>query len=148
MKHVNYNSYQNTNTVIFIETKFYERNQEHFLFLFQKVDLKLQHDIRMGAVMVHVILSSFCCIFRKMFFNSVNMYKIYFVCSDFCVAFHNDTTCSGPNCNFQTILLRNVQELLKKLDTFCFTYHHVGLSEYTFQVSIKRKIFSKEATSI
>ena len=60
MKHVNYNSYQNTNTVIFFETKFYKRNQEHFLFLFQKGDSHLQHDIRMGAVMVHVILSLFC----------------------------------------------------------------------------------------
>ena len=36
MKHVDYNLYQNTNAVILIETNFYKRNQEHFLFLFQK----------------------------------------------------------------------------------------------------------------
>ena len=38
MKRVSYNLYQNTNTVILIETNFYKRNQEHFLFLFQKDD--------------------------------------------------------------------------------------------------------------
>ena len=38
MRHVNYNLYQNTNTVIHIETNFYRHNQEHFLFLLQKPD--------------------------------------------------------------------------------------------------------------
>ena len=38
MKHVNYTLYQNTNTVIPIETNFYKQNQEHFLFLFQMDD--------------------------------------------------------------------------------------------------------------
>ena len=39
MRHVNYNLYQNTNTVILIETNVYRHNQEHFLFLLQKPDL-------------------------------------------------------------------------------------------------------------
>ena len=29
------------------------------------------------------------------------------------------------NCKFHIILIGNVEELLKKLDTFCFTYQHV-----------------------
>ena len=38
LKHGNYKLYQNTNTVILIETNFYRHNQEHFLFLFQMDD--------------------------------------------------------------------------------------------------------------
>ena len=37
-EHVNYNLYQNTNTVIPIETYFDKHIQEHFLFLFQMDD--------------------------------------------------------------------------------------------------------------
>ena len=36
--HVNNNLYQNTNTVLFIETNLYKHNKEHFLFWFQKGD--------------------------------------------------------------------------------------------------------------
>ena len=39
MKHVNYNLYENRSTVILTETKFYIRNQENFLFLFQNGQL-------------------------------------------------------------------------------------------------------------
>ena len=89
--------------------------------------------------MVHVILSLFCRIFRKCLFISVKMYKIYFVCNDFCVAFYNDKTCSVPNCNFQTILLQNIEELLKKLDTLCFTYQHVDCLYTLFKYRLSEK---------
>ena len=45
MKHVNYYLYQNTNTVILIETNFYRHNQEHFLFLLQKHDFSATWEV-------------------------------------------------------------------------------------------------------
>ena len=45
VKHVNYNLYQNTNTVTPIETNFYEHNQEHFLFLFQLDDFSAKQGV-------------------------------------------------------------------------------------------------------
>ena len=45
MKHVNYNLYQNTNTVLFIETNFYKHNKEHLLFWFQKGDFLVASEV-------------------------------------------------------------------------------------------------------
>ena len=45
MKHVKYNLYQNSNTVIPIETNFYKHNQEHFLFLFQMDDFSAMQQV-------------------------------------------------------------------------------------------------------
>ena len=45
IKLVNYNLYQNTNTVIPILTSFYKHNQEHFLFLFQMDDFSAMQGV-------------------------------------------------------------------------------------------------------
>ena len=61
----------------------------------------------------------------KCFFISANMYSKYFVCNDYSVAFQNGKTCSVFTCKFHIMLLGKIEELLKRLDTFCFTYQHV-----------------------
>ena len=45
MKHVNYNLYQNTNAVIFIEANFYKQNRVHFLLLLQKCDFSATWEV-------------------------------------------------------------------------------------------------------
>ena len=45
MKDVNYNLYQNTNTVLLIETTFYKQNRVHFLFLLQNRDFCVACDV-------------------------------------------------------------------------------------------------------
>ena len=47
------------------------------------------------------------------------------MCNDYFVDFHNDKTCFVSNGKLHILLLGNVEELLEKLDTFCFTYQHV-----------------------
>ena len=76
----------------------------------------------MAAVMLQVIPSFLAEYSEKRLFISANAYEKYFVCNDYCVAFRNDKTCSVSNYKFHIILHGNVEELLKKLDTFCFTY--------------------------
>ena len=48
------------------------------------------------------------------------------VCKDYCIAQHEDKTCTLPAGKYHVILIESVEELLKNLDTFCFTYQHVG----------------------
>ena len=79
--------------------------------------------------------------FQKKTFFSADTYEKYIVRTDYCIAHHNDKTFILPACKYQIILLGNVEELLKKLNTR-------GLSVYTIQVSIKWKSYCKEWTSV
>ena len=74
---------------------------------------------------------------------SANTYKKYIVCNNFCVDFHNDRTCAVSNCKFHFILLGDVEELLKKLDIFCFTYQHVDCMYTFFKYRFSGKIIAK-----
>ena len=62
---------------------------------------------------------------EKSLFISANTYEKYNVCKDNCIAHHDDKTCFLPTSKNHIILLGNVEELLKKLDIFCFTYQHL-----------------------
>ena len=75
--------------------------------------------------MLQTIPSFSAKISEKSLFISATTYEKYIVCKDYCIAHHNDKTCFLPACKYHIVLLGNVQELLKKLDTFCFTYQHV-----------------------
>ena len=61
---------------------------------------------------------------------SANTCEKNIVCADYCIAHHGDKTCFLPVCKNHIIVLWNVEELLKRLDTFCWTYQHVN-SLYT-----------------
>ena len=93
--------------------------------------------------MLQTMPSFYTKISEKCFFISTNTYKNYVVCNDYCVAFHNDKTCFVSNCKFHIILLGNVDELLKKLDTFCFTYQHVDCLYTLFKYRLTGKVIAK-----
>ena len=63
MKHVKYNLYQNTNTVVPIETNFFEHNQEHFLFFFRKDDFSaMQRVVLVSQRLVLLLEESSPCL--------------------------------------------------------------------------------------
>ena len=65
------------------------------------------------------------------------------MCNNYCVAIHNDKTCFVSKCKFHNILLGNVEDLLKKLDTFCFTYQHVDCLYTLFKYRFSGKVIAK-----
>ena len=65
------------------------------------------------------------------------------MCNDYCVAFRKDKTCFVTNCNFHIRLFGNVEELLKELDTFCFTYQHVDCLYTLFKYRFSGKVIAK-----
>ena len=97
----------------------------------------------MAAKRLQTIPSLYAKISEENLFNSANRYEKYIVCKDLCIAHHDDKTCLLSACKFKIILPRNVQELLKKLDFFCFTYQHVDclytLSKYRFSGKVIAK---------
>ena len=65
--------------------------------------------------------------------------------NDYCVASHNDKICSVCKGKFHITLLGNVEELLKKLDRFCFTFQHVDCLCTFFKYRLSgRKIAKSE----
>ena len=97
----------------------------------------------MAAIMLKTILSFYTKISEKSLFISANTYENYFVCTDYCIAHHDNKTCFLPTCKNHVILHGNVEELLKKLDTFCFTYQHVDCLYTLFKYRFSGKVIAK-----
>ena len=97
----------------------------------------------MAAIMLQSIPSFHAKISEKSLFISATTYEKYDVCKDYCIAHHNYKTCFLPACNYHIVLLGNVQELLKKLDTFCFTYQHVDCLYTLFKYRFSGKVIAK-----
>ena len=76
---------------------------------------------------------------KKSLLISGSTYEKYIVCTDYCIAHHNDKTCFLPACKNHIILLGNVEELLNKLHTICFTYQHVDCLYTLFKYGFSRK---------
>ena len=100
-------------------------------------------DDKLAAVMLQSIPSFYAKISEKSLFISATTYEKYIVCKDYCIAHHNDKTCFLPACKYHIVLLGNVQELLKKLDTFCFNYQHVDCLYTLFKYRFSGKTFAK-----
>ena len=98
---------------------------------------------KMAAIMLQTIASFFTKISEKSLFISANTYKKYIVCTDYCIAHYDDKTCFLAACKYHIILLAIVEELLEKLDTFCFTYQHVDCLYTLFKCRISGKVFAK-----
>ena len=81
--------------------------------------------------------------FQKKVFISATSFEKYIVCKDYCIAHHDDKTCFLSACKYHIILLGNVEELLKKLDTFCFNYQHVDCLYTLFKHRFSGKIIAK-----
>ena len=80
---------------------------------------------------------------EKSLLISANTYEKFLVCKDYCIAHHDDKTCFLPACKYQILLIGNVEELLKKLDTFCFTYQHVDCLYTIFKYRFSGKVIAK-----
>ena len=93
--------------------------------------------------MSQTIPSFYAKISEKSLFISAATYEKYIVCKEYCIAHHNEKTCFLPTCKFHIALLGNVQELLKKLDTFCFTYQHVHCLYTLFKYRFSGKVIAK-----
>ena len=99
--------------------------------------------IQMAAIMLQTIPSFYTKLAGKSLFISANTYEKFIVCKDYCIA-HNDVkTCFLPSCKYHILLHGNVEELLKKLDTFCFTYQHVDCFYTLFKYRFSGKVIAK-----
>ena len=97
----------------------------------------------MAAVILQSIPSFYKNFSEKSLFISASAFEIYLVCKDYCIAHHDDKTCFLPSCKYHIILLGNVEELLKKLDTLCFTYQHMDCLYKLFKYRVSGKISTK-----
>ena len=93
--------------------------------------------------MLQTIPSFYAKILEKSFFISAKTCEKYIVCKNYCIAHLDDQTCSLPTCKYHNILLGDIEELLHKLDTFCFTYQHVDCPYTLFKNRFIGKIISK-----
>ena len=97
----------------------------------------------MAAIMLQTIPTFAAKFSAESLFISATTSEKDIVCKDYCIAHHNDKTCFLPARKYHFVLLGNVQELRKKLDTFCFTYQQVDclctLSKYQFSGKVIAK---------
>ena len=97
----------------------------------------------MAAIMIQTIPSFYAKISENSLFISSTTYEKYIVYKVYCIAHHNEKMCFLPACIYHIVLLGNVQELLKKLDTFCFTYQHVDSLYTLFKYRFIGKVIAK-----
>ena len=93
--------------------------------------------------MLRTIPSFYAKVSGKSLFISATTYEKDIVCKDYCIAHHNGKTCFLPVCRYHIVLHGNVQELLKKLDTFCFTYQHLDCLYTLFKYQFSGKVIAK-----
>ena len=90
-------------------------------FLSQQKGASLEGSLRTGgkmAVMLQTKPSFYTKLSEKCLFVSAITYEKYIVCKDYCITHHDEKTCFLPACKNHILLIGNVEELLKKLDTF------------------------------
>ena len=97
----------------------------------------------MAAIMLQTIPSLYAKISEKSIFISSITYEKYIACKNYCIAHHDDKTCFLPACENNIKLLREIEELLYKLDTYCFTYQHVDCLHTLFKYRFNGKFIAK-----
>ena len=97
----------------------------------------------MAAIMLQAKPSFYAKISEKSFFISASTHEKFIVCKDYCIAQHDNKTCFLPSCKYHIQLHGNVEELLKKLDTFCFTYQQVDCLYTLFKYRFSGKVIAK-----
>ena len=76
-------------------------------------------------------------------FISANTYEKIIVSKEYCTARHDDKMCFLPNFRYHIIQVRNIKELLQKLDAFCFNYQHADCLCTNFKYRFSGKIVVK-----
>ena len=97
----------------------------------------------MAAIILQTIPSFYAKFSEKSLFISAAIFEKQIVCRDYCIAHHNEKTSFLTACKYHIVLLGNLQELLKKLDTFCFTYQHVDCLYTLFKYRFSGKVIAK-----
>ena len=97
----------------------------------------------MAAITLQSILSFYTKFSEKILFISAKTYEKCIICTDYCIAHHDDKTCFLPSCKYHILLLGNVEELLKKLDTFCFIFQHLDCLYTLFKYRFSGKVIAK-----
>ena len=96
----------------------------------------------MAAIMLQTIPSFYTKISEKSLFFSAKTYEKYIVCKNYCIAHHDYKTCFIPACKYHIILIGNIEELLKKLDTFSFTYQNADCLYTLFEYRFSGKVIA------
>ena len=99
-------------------------------------------NIKMAAIMSQTIPSLYTKVPEKNLVISANTFEKYIVCTDYCIAYHDKKTCLLLVCKYHNIILGNVEQLLKKLDTFGFTYQHVNCLYTLFKYLFSGNVFA------
>ena len=76
---------------------------------------------------------------EKCMFISANTCEKNIVCKNYCIAHHDHKTYFLPACKYHIILFGEIEEMLHKLDTFCFTYQHVDCLYTVFKYGFNGK---------
>ena len=97
----------------------------------------------MAAIMLQSIPSFYAKPSEKSLLISATTNEKYIVCKDYCIPQHKEKVCFLPACKFHIVLLGNVQELLKKLDSFCFTFQHVHCLYTLIKYRLSGKVIAK-----
>ena len=97
----------------------------------------------MAAITLQSIPSFYAKVSGKNLFISAASSEKYIVCKSYCIAHHNENPCFLPACKNHIVLLGNVQELLKQLDKFCFTYQHMDCLYTLFKYRFSGKVLAK-----
>ena len=97
----------------------------------------------MAAITLQTIPSFHAESSEKSLFVSANSFEKYIVSKEYCIAHHDDKTCFLPACKYHITLLGEIEELLHKLNKFCFTYQHVDCLYTLFKYRFNGKIIAK-----
>ena len=85
----------------------------------------------MAAVLLQNTPSIYANFSKNSLFIPANTYEKCIVSKEYCIARHDDKLCFLPNCKYHILLIGDIEDLLQKLDAFCFNYQHVDCP-YTF----------------
>ena len=112
---------------------------------FQIHFVQQKHNVQMAAVMMQVVPSFYSVYSTKSVHICANTYEKYLVSDDYCVAQHEDSMCTVPNCKYHILLIaeKDKNDLMQKLDTFCFTYQLVDCLYTLFKYRFDGKVVTK-----
>ena len=79
----------------------------------------------MAVVMLQAIYSFYITFSKNSLFISANTIENYIASKEYCFSRHNDKMFLLPNCRCHIIVRGDLEELLKKLNAFCFNYQNV-----------------------
>ena len=97
----------------------------------------------MATLMLQSNHSFYTKISGKSLFISANTYEKFNFCKDYCIAHSDDKTCFLPSCKYHILLLGNVEELLIKLDSFCFNYQYVDCLYTLFKYRFSERFLQR-----